>query len=407
MEDYEDILKWLYTQVSNFQNVGKSAYKPGFENILKLCAILDNPQNKFKSIHIAGTNGKGSTSNMTASILKEAGYKTGLYTSPHLKNFTERIRVDGNECSQEFVYQFLTKIKAHFSSNFNPSFFELTTAMAFTYFARENVDIAVIEVGLGGRLDSTNIINPEVAAITNISMDHTDLLGNTLEKIAWEKAGIIKPKIPVIIGETKTDIKQLLFQIAEERGSDYYDANLIKESYASDLKGNYQEQNKKTALGIVYALRKKGYTISEENIRNGFINVNANMSFRGRWELLQDKNPMIVCDTAHNEDGFRHLAKQFKQLTYQHLRIVIGFVQGKDLDSIFPLLPKDAYYYFVKPSLERGLSPDDYEEKIKKYFENYKKFSSVSEGLKVAVKESYKDDIIFVGGSNFVVSEIF
>ncbi|WP_128331844.1 folylpolyglutamate synthase/dihydrofolate synthase family protein [Apibacter sp. HY039] len=407
MEDYEDILKWLYTQVSNFQNVGKSAYKPGFENILKLCAILDNPQNKFKSIHIAGTNGKGSTSNMTASILKEAGYKTGLYTSPHLKNFTERIRVDGNECSQEFVYQFLTKIKAHFSSNFNPSFFELTTAMAFTYFARENVDIAVIEVGLGGRLDSTNIINPEVAAITNISMDHTDLLGNTLEKIAWEKAGIIKPKIPVIIGETKTDIKQLLFQIAEERGSDYYDANLIKESYASDLKGNYQEQNKKTVLGIVYALRKKGYTISEENIRNGFINVNANMSFRGRWELLQDKNPMIVCDTAHNEDGFRHLAKQFKQLTYQHLRIVIGFVQGKDLDSIFPLLPKDAYYYFVKPSLERGLSPDDYEEKIKKYFENYKKFSSVSEGLKVAVKESYKDDIIFVGGSNFVVSEIF
>lgn len=407
MTSYEEILEWLYSQVSNYQNVGKSAYKPGFENILKLCNILGNPQKKFKSIHVAGTNGKGSVSNMTASILKECGYKVGLYTSPHLKNFTERIRVNGEECSQKFVYHFLTEIQSYFSKDFNPSFFELTTAMSFAYFAEQKVDIAVIEVGLGGRLDSTNIITPEVCAITSISMDHTDLLGDTLEKIAWEKAGIIKQGIPVVIGENKENIKNFLINLAKERGSEYLDATQIQNTYDSDLTGIYQNQNIKTTLGIIQILQQKGYNIGNSEIEEGLLHVNKNMNFRGRWEILQEKYPMIVCDTAHNEDGFVQLSRQFKKLTYTHLRIVIGFVKGKDLDKILPILPANAIYYFVKPSVPRGVNPEQYEDKIKKYFTDYKLFNSVTEGFTRAKSDSEKGDILFVGGSNFVVSEIF
>jgi dihydrofolate synthase/folylpolyglutamate synthase len=407
LESYQESLEWLYSQVSNYQRVGIEAYKPGFDNILKLCEILDNPQNHFKSVHVAGTNGKGSTSNMTASVLKEAGYKTGLYTSPHLVNFTERIRVDGKECPPEFVQDFLTRVRVHFSLDFNPSFFELTTAMAFDYFARRNVDIAVIEVGLGGRLDSTNIITPEVSAITGISLDHTELLGDTLEKIAWEKAGIIKTGVPVVIREEKTDIKNILIQIAEERGSDFIDATKIKTGYQSDLQGIYQKKNIKSTLGIIQILRKKGFDISEESLKRGLLHVAENMNFRGRWEILQKENPMIVCDTAHNEDGFRQLQKQFKKLKYNQLHIVIGFVQGKNLDPIFTLLPPDAVYYFVKPSIPRGLSPDDYEEKIRRYFKKYKKINSVAEGFEQAKSSANQQDIIFIGGSNFVVSEVF
>ena len=407
MESYQELLEWLYSQVSNYQRMGIEAYKPGFDNILKLCGILGNPQNRFKAVHVAGTNGKGSTSNMTASILKEAGCKTGLYTSPHLIHFTERIRVDGKECTPEFVYDFLTRVRAHFTPDFHPSFFELTTAMAFDYFARQKVDIAVIEVGLGGRLDSTNIITPEVSAITSISFDHTELLGDTLEKIAWEKAGIIKPNIPVVIGEEKSDIRKFLMDIAKERHSESIDATKIETNYPSDLQGVYQKQNIRTTLGIIQILRKKGFDISEENIKNGLLHVAQNMNFRGRWDILQKENPMIVCDTAHNEDGFRQLQKQFKTLKYEKLHIVIGFVRGKDLDHIFPLLPPDAMYYFVKPSIPRGLSPDDYEEKIRRYFKNYKKFHSVAEGLAEAKSSANQEDVIFIGGSNFVVSEIF
>lgn len=407
MTSYEEILEWLYSQVSNYQNVGKSAYKPGFENILKLCNILENPQKKFKSVHVAGTNGKGSVSNMTASILKESGYKVGLYTSPHLKNFTERIRVNGEECSQKFVYHFLTEIQSYFSKDFNPSFFELTTAMSFAYFAEQKVDIAVIEVGLGGRLDSTNIITPEVCAITSISMDHTDLLGDTLEKIAWEKAGIIKQGIPVVIGENKENIKNFLINLAKERGSEYLDATQIQNTYDSDLTGIYQNQNIKTTLGIIQILQQKGYNIGNSEIEEGLLHVNKNMNFRGRWEILQEKDPRIVCDTAHNEDGFVQLSRQFKKLTYKHLRIVIGFVKGKDLNKILPLLPANAIYYFVKPSVPRGLNPEQYEDKIKKYFTDYKLFNSVTEGFTRAKSDSEKGDILFVGGSNFVVSEIF
>ncbi len=407
MQTYQEILEWLYSQVSNYQNVGRSAYKPGFENILKLCEILGNPQTWFKSVHVAGTNGKGSTSNITASILKEAGYKVGLFTSPHLKNFTERIRVNGEECTPKFIHEFLVKIKSYFTQDFNPSFFELTTSMAFEYFARQKVDIAVIEVGLGGRLDSTNIIEPEVCAITSISMDHMDLLGDTLEKIAREKAGIIKTGIPVVIGEEKPEIKNLLMEVAKERKSDFLDATLIKEVYPSDLIGMYQEQNKKTVLGIVRILREKGFRISEENIKEGFLHVKDNMNFHGRWDILQKEKPMIVCDTAHNEDGFKQLSEQFNSLHYQKLHIVIGFVKGKDLDKIFPLLPKDAMYYFVKPQIERGLHPDEYEGKVKQYFKNYRKFDSVEKGFITAKEEALPEDVVFVGGSNFVVAEIF
>jgi len=407
METYEEILEWLYTQVSNYQNVGNSAYKPGFENILKLCEILDNPHKKIKSIHIAGTNGKGSVSNMTASIIKEAGYKVGLFTSPHLKNFTERIRVNGEECSADFIYDFLIKIRNYFTKDFNPSFFELTTAMAFSYFAKQKVDIAVIEVGIGGRLDSTNIIIPEVCAITSISMDHVDLLGDTLEKIAIEKAGIIKTGVPIVIGEEKEEIKKLLIHIAQERCAEYMDATKNIVTYDSDLKGIYQEKNKKTVLGIIEVLRDRGYIISENTIKAGLLHVKKNMNFRGRWEVLQKENPMIICDTAHNEDGFKQLVEQFKLVKYKKLRIVIGFVKGKDLDKIFPLLPPHAIYYFVKPAIYRGIHPDEYSEKINIYFKNYQKFNSVAEGLEAAKIQSDKEDLIFIGGSNFVVSEIF
>lgn len=407
MQTYEEILEWLYTQVSNYQNVGNSAYKPGFENILKLSEILGNPHRKFKSIHIAGTNGKGSVSNMTASILKEAGYKVGLFTSPHLKNFTERIRVDGKECPAEFVYNFLITIRDHFTKDFNPSFFELTTAIAFSYFAKEKVDIAVIEVGIGGRLDSTNIITPEVCAITSISMDHVDLLGDTLEKIATEKAGIIKPGIPIVIGEDKEEVKKLLIHIAQERNVEYIDATKNKVNYPSDLKGIYQEKNKKTVVSIIDVLNDKGFTISVDQVKKGLLHVKDSMNFRGRWEILQWENPIIICDTAHNEDGFKQLAEQFKRITYKKLRIVIGFVKGKDLDKIFPLLPVDAIYYFVKPSIQRGLHPNEYSEKIDLYFKNYQKFDSVAEGFDAAKTQSDKEDLIFIGGSNFVVAEIF
>ncbi|MXO34505.1 bifunctional folylpolyglutamate synthase/dihydrofolate synthase [Apibacter sp. B3889] len=407
MQTYEEILEWLYTQVSNYQNVGNSAYKPGFENIMKMSEILGNPHRKFKSIHIAGTNGKGSVSNMTASILKEAGYKVGLFTSPHLKNFTERIRVDGKECPAEFVYNFLINIRDHFTKHFNPSFFELTTAMAFSYFAKEKVDIAVIEVGLGGRLDSTNIITPEVCAITSISMDHVDLLGDTLEKIATEKAGIIKPGIPVVIGEDKEEVKKLLIHIAQERNAEYIDATKNKVNYPSDLKGIYQEKNKKTVVSIIDVLNDKGFTISVDQVKKGLLHVKDSMKFRGRWEILQSENPVIICDTAHNEDGFKQLTEQFKRITYKKLRIVIGFVKGKDLDKIFPLLPIDALYYFVKPAIQRGLHPNEYTEKIDLYFKNYQKFDSVAEGFDAAKTQSDKEDLIFIGGSNFVVAEIF
>jgi dihydrofolate synthase / folylpolyglutamate synthase len=407
MQTYEEILEWLYTQVSNYQKVGNSAYKPGFENILKLCEILGNPHTQFKSIHIAGTNGKGSVSNMTASILKKAGYKVGLFTSPHLKNFTERIRIDGKECSAEFVYNFLINIRDYFTKDFNPSFFELTTAMSFSYFAKEKVDIAVIEAGIGGRLDSTNIITPEVCAITSISKDHVDLLGDTLEKITMEKAGIIKPGIPIVIGEEKEEIKNLLIHVAQRRNSEYVDATKNKIKYPSDLKGIYQEKNKNTAISIIEVLKNKGFAVTLGQVKNGLLHVKDTMNFKGRWEILQKKNPMIICDTAHNEEGFKQLVEQFKLLKYKKIRIVIGFVKGKDLDKIFPLLPVDAIYYFVKPAIQRGIHPNEYSEKINIYFKTYQKFDSVKEGVEAAKTHSGKEDLIFIGGSNFVVSEIF
>ncbi|TWP31440.1 bifunctional folylpolyglutamate synthase/dihydrofolate synthase [Apibacter muscae] len=406
MQTYDEILEWLYSQVSNFQNVGQSAYKPGFDNILKLCEILDNPHKKIKTIHIAGTNGKGSTSNMVASILKEAGYSVGLFTSPHLKNFTERIRVNGEECENDYVFNFLTNIRTYFTKDFNPSFFELTTAMAFDYFTKKKVDIAVIEVGLGGRLDSTNIISPQVCAITSISLDHTELLGDTLEKIAWEKAGIIKTKIPVVIGEEKENIKNYLIDICKERNAPYIDATSINKEYISDITGIYQSQNKRTVLGIIHFLNEQGCSIKEEHIKNGFLSVKKNMHLRGRWDILQEKNPLIICDTAHNEDGFKKVTDQLSKMSFNELHMVLGFVKGKNLDKVFPLLPENANYYFVKPSIARGLPPNEYEEKIKKFFSKYKILSSAHDGLNYSKSIANENDLIFIGGSNFIISEI-
>lgn len=406
MKNYQEAIQWLYSQIPNYQNVGKTAYKPGLDNIKHLCQQIGNPQEKFKSIHIAGTNGKGSTCNMLASVLLEAGYKVGLFTSPHLKNFTERIRVNGTECSEDYVFNFLQKIKTVINNDFVPSFFELTTAMAFDYFSLEKVDIAVIEVGLGGRLDSTNIIHPEVCAITSISFDHQDLLGDTLEKIAFEKAGIIKKNVPIVIGEEKENIKKYLIEQAKLKESPSIDATTIKSELKSDLQGIYQTQNIKTALGVISVLNNKGYILSKENIKQGLLNVQKNMNFHGRWEILQKENPMIVCDTGHNEDGFKMLQKQFNQLKYKNLHIVIGFVKGKDIHSILQYLPQNAKYYFVKPKIERGLNPEEYKGELAHNIKNFQIFNTVSEGLNEAKNSAIQGDIIFIGGSNFVVSEI-
>lgn len=401
-QQYQEAIEWLFVQMPNYQIDGQKAYKPGLDNIKKLCEFFGNPQDKIKTIHIGGTNGKGSTSNMLASILQESGYKIGLYNSPHLIDFTERIKVDGENCDKEFVYHFIQKLK-NLPGEIRPSFFEFTTIMAFEYFYQQKVDYAIIEVGLGGRLDSTNIIKPLVSAITNVQLDHQNILGDTIAEIAVEKAGIIKEKTPIISGDENDLVKKIIKEKAEKLHSKFLDATLIKTDLRSDLLGNYQEKNIRVVLALVNELQKLGLKISEKNIETGLMNVHKNTNFIGRWFEFSD-NPLTICDTAHNQSGLEMVFSQLNEIPkFKH--IVLGFVNDKKIDEVLRILPENATYYFVKPSINRGRNPLEYEELLKKSKINYKIFQDVNSGY-VSAKQNVRDgEMIFIGGSNFVVGE--
>ena len=401
-QQYQEAIEWLFVQMPNYQIDGQKAYKPGLDNIKKLCEFFGNPQDKIKTIHIGGTNGKGSTSNMLASVLQECGYKIGLYNSPHLIDFTERIKVDGENCDKEFVYHFIQKLK-NLPGEIRPSFFEFTTIMAFEYFYQQKVDYAIIEVGLGGRLDSTNIIKPLVSAITNVQLDHQNILGDTIAQIAVEKAGIIKENTPIISGDENDLVKKIIKEKAEKLHSKFLDATLIKTDLRSDLLGNYQEKNIRVVLALVNELQKLGLKISEKNIETGLMNVHKNTNFIGRWFQFSD-NPLTICDTAHNQAGLEMVFSQLNEIPkFKH--IVLGFVNDKKIDEVLRILPENATYYFVKPSINRGRNPLEYEELLKKSKINYKIFQDVNSGYLSAKQNVSDGEMIFIGGSNFVVGE--
>ena len=402
---YQETLTWMFSQLPMYQHQGKVAYKADLSNTTALANHLSHPENKFKSVHVAGTNGKGSTSHMIASVLQEAGYKVGLYTSPHLKDFRERIKVNGESVDEDFVVQFIEGNRSFFESH-TLSFFEMTVGMAFQYFSKQNVDIAVIEVGLGGRLDSTNIVTPEVSVITNIGFDHMQFLGDTLEKIAKEKSGIIKPGVPVVIGETQSETSPTFNALAEKNNADIIFADQKpKTSYVSDLKGSYQVKNINTAVQTLYLLRQKGYTISDKALEYGLSHVVKNTGLLGRWQVIL-KRPLVICDTAHNESGLTYVMKQLQTLEFENLHIVLGAVKDKDLNSIINLFPKEAYYYFCKPDIPRGLNAEVLKNKFLEKGFHGSAFPSVIDAYNEALKKASDSDLIFVGGSTFVVAEI-
>ena len=408
--DYQETINWMFNQLPMYQLQGASAYKKDLTNTHLLIDYLDNPQEKIKCIHVAGTNGKGSTSHMLASILQEAGYKVGLYTSPHLKDFRERIKINGpdasGEISEEFVSDFINKHKAFFEAN-DMSFFEMTVGLAFDYFAKEKVDIAIIEVGMGGRLDATNIIMPLVSVITNIGLDHTQFLGNTLDAIAFEKAGIIKPIIPVVIGEYTPETKVVFLAKAKECHSEiYFASDLISENYPSDLIGEYQMHNKKTVSQTIAILNEqKEFQITTENIKSGLLHVVKNTGLQGRWQQL-GKFPKVICDTAHNKNGLQIVLKQIQKEEFDDLHIILGVVNDKDLNEILPLFPKNALYYFCKPNIPRGLEASILEKKAIIFGLKGEVYNSVTAAYQKAKQNAAKSDLIFIGGSTFVVAEI-
>lgn len=401
---YKETLNWLFNQLPMFQNVGASAYKKDLTNTLLLVEHLKHPEKNFKTIHVAGTNGKGSTSSMIASVFMEAGYKVGLYTSPHLKDFRERITINGKKVSKNYVHQFVLNHKSFFE-NTQLSFFEMTVGLAFKYFSDKKVDIAIIEVGMGGRLDSTNIITPLLSVITNIGKDHTQFLGDTLEKIAFEKAGIIKSNIPVIIGEYTSETKPVFLEIAKQNHSKiHFTQDEMHPDYVCGLLGDYQKKNKKTVIETFRNLNSD-FIITEENIKNGILNVVKNTNLQGRWQIMQE-NPKAICDTAHNAHGLQIVMNQLKKEKFNHLHIVLGVVNDKDLDSILPLFPKNAIYYFCKPKVQRGLDAKILQEKAKVYHLIGNTYNSVSIAYKKAKANSMSEDLIYIGGSTFVVAEI-
>ncbi|MEN2400191.1 folylpolyglutamate synthase/dihydrofolate synthase family protein [Flavobacterium sp. MC2016-06] len=404
--NYQETTNWMFNQLPMYQLQGASAYKEDLTNIKLLAEHLGNPERGLKCIHVAGTNGKGSTSHMLASILQESGYKVGLYTSPHLKDFRERIRINGAEISEAFVCEFVEKHKDFFEAN-DMSFFEMSVGLAFDYFDSEKVDIAVIEVGLGGRLDATNIIVPLVSVITNIDLDHTQFLGNTPALIAGEKAGIIKPNVPVVIGEYTTETQPVFLAKAEVNNAPiYFASDLIAEVFPSDLIGDYQFQNKKTVQQTIAVLNSQNqFKVSDENLKTGLLNVTRNTGLQGRWQQLGE-NPKIICDTAHNKHGLAVVMHQIQKEVFDKLHIVLGVVNDKDLDSILPLFPKNAQYYFCRPDSSRGLSTEVLQNAAKKYDLIGEKYDSVESAFLEAKKNASRNDFIYVGGSTFVVAEL-
>jgi len=445
--DYSETIQYLYTQLPMFTRDGASAFKKDLTNTIALCGLLDNPQDKFKSIHVAGTNGKGSTSHMLAAILQTAGYKTGLYTSPHLKDFRERIRINGQMISEQTVVGFVVQHKIDFE-RIQPSFFEMTVALAFDVFAKEQVDIAVIEVGLGGRLDSTNVITPLLSVITNIGWDHMNMLGDTLQLIAGEKAGIIKPSAPVIIGEYQPEVAQVFIDKAKKEDSglrfaseqwmeDEVEGERLKGKGESietlevalsrsplpappsslltthrsplaiqlDLPGTYQVKNLKTVLSAVDELRRQGFCITDEHITIALKQVKTLTGLHGRWEVLSHQ-PLTICDTGHNPEGIREVLLNIAATSYQHLHFVMGVVNDKDISKILDMLPKDAVYYFCKPDIPRGLDAESLHQQAQSAGLNGIAYPSVKIALHAAQTNASPADLVFVGGSTFVVAEV-
>lgn len=404
--NYQETLDWMFNKLPMYQTQGATAYRKDITNTVLLTEHLGHPEKQLKCIHVAGTNGKGSTSHLLASVLMEAGYKVGLYTSPHLKDYRERITINGEPIAEAYVCDFIANNKAFFEQH-NLSFFEMSVGLAFEYFANENIDIAVIEVGMGGRLDSTNIITPLISVITNIGLDHTQFLGNTLEAIAFEKAGIIKNNIPVVIGEYLTQTKPVFVTKANQTQSAiYFACDLVKEDYHCGLLGDYQYHNKKTVIQTLRVLQEKQLLkVSKDDIKNGFLNVITNTHLQGRWQQL-GTNPKIICDTAHNAHGLKVVMYQLKKEKYNQLHFVLGVVSDKKLDDILTLLPKNAKYYFCKPNISRGLEAQILQEKALPYGLNGEIYNSVSEAYENSRKNAAVDDFIYVGGSTFVVAEI-
>jgi len=400
---YRETLDWMFAQLPMYQQKGSAAYTSKLDGIQVLSEYLDNPHHRFKSIHVAGTNGKGSSSHMLASVLQEAGYAVGLYTSPHLKDFRERIRINGEPVTEHYVIDFIAEHKEFLTAN-SFSFFEMTVGMAFDYFTKEAVDIAVIEVGLGGRLDSTNIIVPEISLITNIGYDHMDILGDTLDKIAFEKAGIIKQNVPVVVSERQPEIAWVFEQVAKRNNAELtFASEMSFPEYKTSLTGTYQKRNLNGVLETLAQL--PGYCIQSSHIEKGLLNVQLNTGLQGRWQQL-GSNPKIICDTAHNKDGLILVLEQLLKEEYNRLHIVLGFVKEKDLGTILPLFPQNAIYYFCKPNIPRGLDAEILAVMAKKYNLQGTVYSSVAEAYTAVNEQASKDDVIFVGGSTFVVAEV-
>ena len=401
--DYQQTLDWLFQQLASFQRVGQSAYNEDLGNINAICSLLNHPQNNFKSIHVAGTNGKGSTSHLIASVLQEQGYKVGLYTSPHLKDFRERIKVNGEMISQKEVVDFVNAHMEDFTE-IGLSFFEMSTALAFAYFSDQKVDVAVIEVGLGGRLDATNIINPELSVITNVAFDHQHLLGDTIALIAKEKAGIIKEGVPVVLGATSEEVRYVVAEIAAQKGSKLI-LSSKNTSYESGLLGACQQENTDTVCTAIEQLRLLGWDVSEASFKLGLLRVVENTSLRGRWEQISS-SPMVICDTGHNPHAMRSIVKQLNKMSYNKLWMVIGMVGDKDVSAILEILPKDANYIFCQPNIPRALSVHDLFNKAAQYSLKGQKIQNPLDALVEARKQAQQNDLIFVGGSTFVVAEI-
>ncbi|NQX78772.1 MAG: bifunctional folylpolyglutamate synthase/dihydrofolate synthase [Gilvibacter sp.] len=403
--NYQQTLDWLFAQLPMYQRVGGAAYKIDLSNTRALCEHLGNPEQGFKSIHVAGTNGKGSCSHMLASVLMAAGYKVGLYTSPHLKDFRERIKINGKPIGKRAVVQFVAAHKDFFEQQ-QLSFFEMTVGMAFKYFEEEQVDIAVVEVGLGGRLDSTNVISPEVGIITNIGFDHMQFLGNTLESIAAEKAGIIKPGIPVVIGETTPETKKVFKTKAQDVGAPiFYAEDHPFSSYPLDLKGDYQKQNSRTVLIALEQLKKRGFNVPDVAIKMGLSQVIKTTGLLGRWQQLGE-SPTIIADTAHNKEGLTIVLNQLKNASYDQLHLVLGFVSDKKVADLVVMFPENARYYFCQAKIPRAMDAQELRTIFQAQGRNGKVYSSVGRALGAAKRKASKTDLIYVGGSTFTVAEV-
>jgi dihydrofolate synthase / folylpolyglutamate synthase len=432
--NYSETLEYLYTQLPMYHRIGAAAYKTDLNNTLEICSLLENPQNNFETIHIAGTNGKGSVSHFLASVFQEMGFKTGLYTSPHLKDFRERIRINGKMIPEDYVTTFVEKHKAHFDK-IQPSFFEWTVGLAFDYFSEEKIDIGIIETGLGGRLDSTNVISPCLSVITNISYDHANLLGDSISKIAYEKAGIIKKRIPVVIGRKQSETKSVFFEKAISMDAELYYAeeyysiteiadkkeeglqfcinslkkdnlfNFSGKKISSELSGIYQFENITTVVCALDILKNKFIEITEESIERGLSKVVENTGIMGRWQKISDFPP-IYCDTGHNEDGIRHVIQQIQKTAFNKLHFVFGAVNDKEIDHILKILPKEADYYFCRAQIPRALDEKILAEKAKVVGLSGNFYSTVTSALEAAKTKAHSEDLIVVGGSNFVVAEV-